>query len=136
MADILTSSTNLPEQPPSSREVALSMFESFRETLDEQNDRYERLVKLSRDLTIQSKRIIFLLHRVAGGQASPSAPPPGTLPSDVARAAELNAAKQARDKFATLKPLFEKIKAELVGQEPERYARAMFVCPLLDVCSW
>ncbi|XP_037128271.1 translin-associated protein X isoform X2 [Syngnathus acus] len=32
--------------------------------LDTKHDKYERLVKLSRDVTIESKRTIFLLHRV------------------------------------------------------------------------
>ncbi|VDK62594.1 unnamed protein product [Anisakis simplex] len=31
--------------------------------LDTRNDRYERIVKISRDITIESKRIIFQLHR-------------------------------------------------------------------------
>lgn len=30
--------------------------------LVEKQDRHERIVKLSRDITIESKRIIFLLH--------------------------------------------------------------------------
>jgi predicted translin family RNA/ssDNA-binding protein len=33
--------------------------------LTKQNDRLERLVKISRDITIGSKRIIFLLHRIS-----------------------------------------------------------------------
>lgn len=140
-------------EPASSRSTVLDMFESFREILDEQNDRYERLVKLSRDLTIQSKRIIFLLHRVVTGPpTAPSASTPlPTLPrSDLdstssehpidnpavakpenevtsARAAELNAARQARQKFEGLKPIFSKISAELKGQEPGRFDRAMSV---------
>jgi predicted translin family RNA/ssDNA-binding protein len=32
--------------------------------LDDKNDRYERIVKISRDITIESKRIIFLLHTI------------------------------------------------------------------------
>lgn len=57
----------------SRRSEVLAMFENFRQILDEHNDRYERLVKISRDLTIQSKRVIFLLHRVASGQTTPTA---------------------------------------------------------------
>lgn len=123
--------------PVSTREATLAIFESFRQILDDQNDRYERLVKLSRDLTIQSKRIIFLLHRVAGSgaEASERAPPPDSTeivthePSDItpARAVELNAARQARQKFEALKPLFSKMSAELKDQEAERYNRAMLV---------
>ncbi|KAB0398386.1 hypothetical protein E2I00_009342, partial [Balaenoptera physalus] len=32
--------------------------------LDARHDKYERLVKLSRDITVESKRTIFLLHRI------------------------------------------------------------------------
>ena len=129
----------------STRSEILAMFETFRQILDEHNDRYERLVKLSRDLTIQSKRIIFLLHRVALGPTPPAASA-GAEPAyerptgdrlkaepesigilDPARTAELNAAAQARQKFDELKPLFQKIVTELEGQEAERYSRAMLV---------
>ena len=33
--------------------------------LDARHDKMERIVKLSRDITIESKRIIFTLHRLA-----------------------------------------------------------------------
>uniref|UniRef100_A0A3B3Z4G3 Uncharacterized protein n=1 Tax=Poecilia mexicana TaxID=48701 RepID=A0A3B3Z4G3_9TELE len=36
----------------------------FQQELDTRHDKYERLVKISRDITIESKRSIFLLHRV------------------------------------------------------------------------
>lgn len=42
----------------------LSAFKTFQLELDSKHDKYERLVKLSRDITIESKRTIFLLHRV------------------------------------------------------------------------
>lgn len=118
----------------------------------EHTDRYERLVKLSRDLTIQSKRIIFPLHRVALGQTPPAASagaersrpatardhdadngakakvePESTGILDPAQTAELNAVAQARQKFDELRPLFHRIVAELEGQEAERYSRAMLV---------
>lgn len=38
-------------------------FLKYRQLLDSRNDKYERLVKISRDLTIDSKRTIFHLHR-------------------------------------------------------------------------
>uniref|UniRef100_A0ACB8GCF3 Uncharacterized protein n=1 Tax=Sphaerodactylus townsendi TaxID=933632 RepID=A0ACB8GCF3_9SAUR len=37
---------------------------TFQLELDTRHDKYERLVKLSRDITIESKRTIFLLHRI------------------------------------------------------------------------
>ncbi|XP_039994752.1 translin-associated protein X [Xiphias gladius] len=47
---------------PSSPVVAA--FKVFQQELDTKHDKYERLVKISRDITIESKRTIFLLHRV------------------------------------------------------------------------
>lgn len=42
----------------------MSLFKEYSKQLDEKHDRYERIVHLSRDITIESKRIIFLLHRI------------------------------------------------------------------------
>ncbi|XP_013360189.1 PREDICTED: translin-associated protein X isoform X2 [Chinchilla lanigera] len=39
-------------------------FKLFQQELDARHDKYERLVKLSRDITVESKRTIFLLHRI------------------------------------------------------------------------
>ncbi|XP_028844508.1 translin-associated protein X [Denticeps clupeoides] len=47
--------------PPS---AVISAFKVFQQELDTKHDKYERLVKISRDVTIESKRTIFLLHRV------------------------------------------------------------------------
>nr|XP_032804064.1 translin-associated protein X [Petromyzon marinus] len=41
----------------------LASFKGFQLELDARHDKYERLVRLSRDVTIESKRTIFLLHR-------------------------------------------------------------------------
>ncbi|KAF8788911.1 translin-associated protein X-like [Argiope bruennichi] len=41
------------------------LFKTYQIELDSRYDKHERLVKKSRDLTIESKRIIFLLHRVS-----------------------------------------------------------------------
>ncbi|CAK1550910.1 unnamed protein product [Leptosia nina] len=49
--------TSLPEDSP-----VLQMFKIAAHKLNDRQDRHERLVKLSRDVTIESKRIIFLLH--------------------------------------------------------------------------
>lgn len=48
---------SLPADSP-----VLAMFKTAARQLNERQDRHERLVKLSRDITIESKRIIFLLH--------------------------------------------------------------------------
>lgn len=42
----------------------IAAFKIFQQELDTRHDKYERLVKISRDVTIESKRTIFLLHRV------------------------------------------------------------------------
>lgn len=42
----------------------ISVFKVFQQELDTRHDKHERLVKISRDVTIESKRTIFLLHRV------------------------------------------------------------------------
>lgn len=42
----------------------ITVFKVFQQELDTKHDKYERLVKISRDVTIESKRTIFLLHRV------------------------------------------------------------------------
>ncbi|XP_051161045.1 translin-associated protein X [Leptopilina boulardi] len=42
----------------------LKQFREYANELDDKHDRYERIVKLSRDITIESKRIIFLLHTI------------------------------------------------------------------------
>ncbi|KAL3997696.1 Translin family protein [Acanthocheilonema viteae] len=39
-------------------------FISYQKEMDERRDRYERIVKLSRDVIIECKRIIFQLHRI------------------------------------------------------------------------
>ncbi|KAF4592073.1 translin-associated protein X [Ophiocordyceps camponoti-floridani] len=40
-----------------------AMFERFRDELDEHHDRRERVIKASRDVTAQSKKMIFALQR-------------------------------------------------------------------------
>lgn len=48
----------------SSSSPVIAAFKVFQQELDTRHDKYERLVKISRDVTIESKRTIFLLHRV------------------------------------------------------------------------
>ncbi|KAI0550514.1 Translin [Xylaria curta] len=50
-----------PDHP---RNAYTSMFESFRDELDEHHDRRQRIGKVSRDVTALSKKIIFSLQRV------------------------------------------------------------------------
>lgn len=39
-------------------------FKKYAQEMDAKHDKYERIVKISRDVTIESKRIIFLLHTI------------------------------------------------------------------------
>lgn len=43
---------------------AIQQFLNYRKELDDKHDRHERLLKMSRDITIEAKRIIFLLHNI------------------------------------------------------------------------
>ena len=44
----------------------IQQFLAYQKVLDAKHDKHERLVKLSRDVTIESKRTIFLLQRITG----------------------------------------------------------------------
>lgn len=86
----------------------LAQFKLIAQELDERNDRHERIVKISRDITIESKRIIFLLHtiderknnkeRVLGGEA--------------------------KDRLAKLcETKFQQIAREMIGMDEQSYIR-------------
>ncbi|XP_077522794.1 translin-associated protein X-like isoform X2 [Amblyomma americanum] len=54
----------LDKQHPDLDESSLvKMFRAFQVELDDRNDRYEQLGRLSHDVAIESRRIIILLHR-------------------------------------------------------------------------
>ncbi|KAL5333889.1 Translin family-domain-containing protein [Aspergillus crustosus] len=87
----------LRNEPPQSQSSAAtmsasspnvqSMFESFRDELDQHHDRRERLIKISRDITATSKKIIFSLQRVR----TANAPIPGSILKDTdSRFAQIN----------------------------------------------
>jgi len=79
------------------------MFSEMGKQLDEQNDRRERLVKISRDITIHSKRVIFLLHRIYD---------------------EENVIQKAHESLVPIRQNFEKISDELVDQDYYKFLRA------------
>ena len=82
------------------------LFQSFQKELDYRHDKYERIVKCSRDITIQSKRAIFLLHRGL---------------NEKTRATTL---EEAAGKFAGIKELFKKIARELLHEDCYQFVRA------------
>ena len=63
-----TSGTNEKDIIPYS--LYKEVFLEFQQELDSKYDKHERLVKLSRDCTIRSKRVIFVLHRITGNEIS------------------------------------------------------------------
>lgn len=52
------------EPLPDESNAIIINFRQYAKELDDKHDRYERIVKHSRDITIESKRIIFLLHTI------------------------------------------------------------------------
>lgn len=133
---------DLPEIPSGDSQAVLSAFNSFRENLDHfvstlypflnsrsrdtQYDKREVLVKLSRDITNLSKKVIFQIHRLATDPNQPATPE-----EDVKR--KLKAAKKAYEALEPVKGMWEGIGRELQGEDFWRFQRSMCV-PLLCLC--
>ncbi|GAB6020662.1 hypothetical protein CHUAL_003332 [Chamberlinius hualienensis] len=94
-----------------SRANCLHTFKGYQTELDNRYDLVERLIKKSRDVTIESKRIIFLLHRKTNGDE-------GVLEEAHRRITDL------REKN------FRAIAEELVGQD--KYAFLHYYSPGLE----
>uniref|UniRef100_A0A8D8MDN4 Translin-associated protein X n=1 Tax=Culex pipiens TaxID=7175 RepID=A0A8D8MDN4_CULPI len=83
-------------------------FREYARELDEKHDRYERIVKCSRDITIESKRIIFLLHTV-----------------DSKKNNQAQVCEEAKNRLHTLcRTHFATIAKELHGLDPYQFTRA------------
>ncbi|KAL8859704.1 MAG: hypothetical protein Q9178_003819 [Gyalolechia marmorata] len=91
----------------SSVSPVMSMFETFRNELDEHQDRRERIIKTSRDITALSKKIIFSLQRVRHLQQP--IPPP--------------MAKEVNTRYEFIKELFTNIAPDLQGINSWRYQK-------------
>ncbi|KJA26009.1 hypothetical protein HYPSUDRAFT_133732 [Hypholoma sublateritium FD-334 SS-4] len=89
-------------------------FDTFRADLDDYNDRRERLIKASRDITNLSKKVIFLLHRIAQGNLEPNQ-------DDEALAKD--AAQQGYAKLREVQELYSRLRPELQGDKFWRYQR-------------
>ncbi|KAL4786545.1 Translin family-domain-containing protein [Aspergillus varians] len=101
-------------QPPAgtmaeSSPNVLSMFESFRDELDQHHDRRERLIKTSRDITALSKKIIFSLQRVRTANAP--------IPSSIL--------KDTQPRFSQINDLFVAAVPETKGLNSYRYLRQL-----------
>ncbi|KAJ7655156.1 Translin [Mycena polygramma] len=94
-----------------SKESVLKCFEEFREDIDLGNDRRERLIKASRDVTNISKKAIFLLHRIVLEDSTDD------------RALALRAASSGRQKLSEANAIFAVMRPELVGDRFWRYQR-------------
>uniref|UniRef100_A0A6B2F7L5 Translin-associated protein X n=1 Tax=Bothriechis nubestris TaxID=1766655 RepID=A0A6B2F7L5_9SAUR len=85
----------------------MTSFKMFQLELDTRHDKYERLVKLSRDITIESKRTIFLLHRI-------------TSTSNVE---EILAESEV--KLDLVRQKIKQVAQELMGEDMHQYHRAI-----------
>ncbi|GAB1862456.1 Translin-associated protein X [Camponotus japonicus] len=87
--------------------IVVQQFRAYAAELDAKHDRYERIFKINRDVGIESKRIIFLLH---------------TIDKESKRNVVLDAAKSRLDNMA--RTLFKDIANELNGQDAYQFHRA------------
>ncbi|XP_060826206.1 translin-associated protein X [Bombus pascuorum] len=85
----------------------LQQFRAYATELDNKHDRFEKIVKFSRDITIESKRIIFLLH---------------TIDKKSKQESVLREADMRLQKVATT--FFKSIAHELEDQDPYLYLKA------------
>lgn len=99
--------SNAPTTVDESNPILVA-FHGFARELDDKHDRYERIVKCGRDITIESKRIIFLLHTI-------------DQKKDNAQKV-LAEAQQRLEKVCTMN--FAEIAKELKGLDQYQYARA------------
>ena len=86
--------------------ITQTLFQQYQIELDYNHDKRERLVKLSRDITIQSKRIIFLLHRA------------------LSLADKTPVLNEAEQKLQQVAKLLCKVAEELINEDPARYKSA------------
>lgn len=87
--------------------IIQAFFRDCAGKLDTYHDRYERIVKLSRDITIESKRVIFLLHRI----------------HDEVTKEKLLAEAEGKLQ-SVINTFWNRIAKELAGQDPHHFLRA------------
>ncbi|EXJ79231.1 hypothetical protein A1O3_08732 [Capronia epimyces CBS 606.96] len=83
----------------------IPVFEFFRSELDEHHDRRERIIKVSRDVTAQSKKIIFALQRAR----------------ELGRPIHASISKQITPMHSTIRDLLQSIVPDLQGINACRY---------------
>jgi predicted translin family RNA/ssDNA-binding protein len=82
-----------------------SIFTQFRDKLDAHYDRRERLIKISRDITSLSKKMIFSLQRIQG---EVTALPPGIQ-------------KEVDQREGEIRKLLQKAEPDVQGANAYRY---------------
>ncbi|KAE8387041.1 Translin family-domain-containing protein [Aspergillus alliaceus] len=87
----------------------LSIFSTFRNELDEHHDRRERLIKISRDITALSKKIIFSLQRIR--KIATPIPP--------------HIVKETQSRFTQIESLFTSAVPDITGPNKWRYQRQL-----------
>ncbi|XP_050693617.1 translin-associated protein X-like [Eriocheir sinensis] len=105
--DLKGSSRELPEACQDS--PLMVKFREYSKMLDEKNDKYERIYKTSRDVTVRSKRVIFTLHRIPG------------VSEDVRESLLSSGANELRDIEQTL---MKHIAMELRDEDPHQFVNA------------
>jgi hypothetical protein len=101
----LSTSTSTSEMAAPAEPDLVSIFTQIRDKLDAHYDRRERLVKISRDITALSKKMIFSLHRVKGDVTS--------LPAGIQ--------KEVDSREAEIRKLIEKAEVDVQGANAYRY---------------
>ncbi|GIK04284.1 hypothetical protein Aspvir_008363 [Aspergillus viridinutans] len=104
LVDTEKTQTNMAAAPidqPSTH--ILSMFETFRDELDQHHDRRERVIKTSRDITALSKKIIRTI----------KAPIPAPI------------AKETKTRFDQISTLFQNVIPDVTGLNSWRYQRQL-----------
>ncbi|KAG1783647.1 Translin [Suillus placidus] len=95
------------------RESVVGAFEEFRQEIDEHHDRRERLIKISRDATNLSKKVIFLLHRTMIEESNNDSNP------------SLRVVRRGREKLREVQALYAQIRLEVQAERFWLYHRAV-----------
>lgn len=95
------------------RENVVKAFDEFRQEIDEHHDRRERLIKISRDATNLSKKVIFLLHRTM------------TEESNNDSNSSLRVVRRGREKLREVQALYAQIRFEVQAERFWQYHRAV-----------
>ncbi|KAG2156480.1 Translin, partial [Suillus bovinus] len=88
-------------------------FDEFRQEIDEHHDRRERLIKISRDATNLSKKVIFLLHRAMTEEFNDDSNP------------SLRVVRRGREKLQEVQALYAQIRLEVQAERFWHYQRAV-----------